>query len=261
MKPLLPIADDDSSLMATVRGMETKARGMVANLNQFKPTIALGADARLSYVLAEDPNEQTTEDYPRGYARPILDTGAPVALRIAQINAKALKIHAALSPFMTLDLPGQNTDSMQAHAAPLGFVSVRGCDLCWNGSVWETTLGLLPFSAHFDGAEDVVIPRQEFPAKTGMLFLEFNVSYAVNGTLKIAGETLRFEPAITNQCSISYAPDAGWSAGKIVSPLAWGEVPTKEFIAPVVLRVGNGEFPTSHVFMRPDGGGRVSPTE
>lgn len=261
----MPIITDDDSVEASVQALERKARGMSAYLQQFQPTVSLGSDARLMYVLAEDPNAQTTANYPDGYSKPLLDDGADIPHRLARTRSVAQRLINRIQPFMVQHLPGLDQTSLQGHAIPLGFVAVHGCDVNWNGRAWETTAGKLNIATLLPGQRDVIIPRMELGSGTGLVFLTINVQYNNDDAgVTILGAGLAFgeRGAARASTTISYNPVAGlWSPGTVISPLAWVLAPTAERPAPVVLRMGNGEFPVEHTFMRPIGMGGLQPVD
>ena len=264
MKPLLPILNDESSITSTAIGLERQVRGMEKALNQFQPAVSLTPEGRLMYGLTEDPNAQTCHLYPRTYAKPLLDDGADSVLRLGRVRRAVTNLATRLRPFTVQHLPGPDDTSLQGHAIPLGFAAAQGCDVNWNGERWQTTAGLLPLSVHLANHRDVVLPAADFSPGTGLLYLAFDVKFEADGLVTIIGGALRFaeQGGTPESTSIALDPRSGsWSDGTVISPLAWCIAPSNEQAAPVVIPMGNGQFPTSHSFMRPFSAGGISPLD
>lgn len=262
MKPLIPILNDESSITSTAIGLERQVRGMARALNQFQPAISLTPEGRLFYGLAEDPNAPTSNLYPRTYAKPLLDDGADTLHRLGRTRLAARSLITRLAPFTVQHLPGPDT-SLQGHAIPLGFMAVQGCDVNWNGSRWQTTAGLLPLSAHLEAHDDVRLPVAEFGPGTGLLYLSFDVQF-LGSAVRIIGGALRFAESgqTPESTAIAYDPQSDtWSSGTLISPLAWLIAPSADQAAPVVLPMGSGSFPVSHLFMRPFSTGGLLPVD
>jgi len=263
VRSLTPIAGSDESLSATADTLERQVLGMQRNLAQFRPTIALGRDARLMYVMAEDPNADTSAIYPTVYARPVLDDSdnLDASTRFARISARAEQLKSKMRAFTVQHVPGQGMTSLQAHAVPLGFMPVRGCDPNWNGASWTVTRGKVPVSNWFPGQEDIELPQSDFPGQSGLLFLAFHVNYQDGDALRIEHVAVGFNNSdVLTSTGMAFDPKSNaWQPGVIISPLHYLLAPKGDRKAPVVLRMGGGEAPTSHDFMRPHSQGGLVP--
>lgn len=255
-----------AAMEESLAGMEARLRGMSSSLLSLRPTIAHSTDARLMYVLASDEASPTGAPYPKGHAPRLLPDGADAPLRLARVRGELARLTARMAPFMTVDLPGQNDDNLQAHATPVGFLAMHGCDAVWNGRHWETMPGALNTVFQGVAEEDVVIDRAEFPPQAGLLHLRIQVRYGIPvDEVRVLGAQIAFAPAGSHA---STTADIGldvntesWTAGTVISPLAWLMPPTNERRAPVVLRLGNGQFPVEHDFSRPIGWGGLQPLD
>lgn len=252
VRTLAPIAGDAQSTADAVEPLARQVTAMERFLGQYRPTIALSGDARLMYVMAQDPNADTSALYPTIYAKPLLNEPA----NFARIRTKAAQLQAKMSAFTVQHLPGQSMTSLQGHAVPLGFVPVLGCDANWNGKGWTVTSGKLNISQHIEGHADFELPATGFDARTGLLYLRLDVQFKdTDGPLVIHSAAVAFtEGDIATETTISYDPaTATWTPGVIASPLAYLLAPTADHPAPVVLNFGTarGAVPTRHAFMLP----------
>ena len=251
-----PIAGDAASTANAVEPLARQVTAMQRFLAQYRPTVALGIDARLMYVMAEDPNADTSALYPSIYAKPILNDNPDVSAQFARIGAQAEQLKTKMRAFTVQHLPGRNSTSLQAHAVPLGFVPVRGCDPNWNGEGWTVTRGSLPLSEFIPGHRDIDLLATGFGGQTGMLYLRFDVQFAYSesyGAVTITNAAVAFaEGDVFSSTGMAFDPRSKtWSSGAIISPLNYLLAPNDEREAPVVLKMGNGEFPTKHFFAVP----------
>lgn len=263
VRTLGPIAGDATATADAVEPLARQVTAMQRFLGQYRPTISLGRDARLMYVMAEDPNADTSALYPRIYAKPLLNDNPDVSAQFARIGAQAEQLKTKMRAFTVQHLPGRDSTSLQAHAVPLGFVPVRGCDPNWNGKGWTVTRGSLPLSEFIPGHGDIDISESGFSGKTGMLYLRLDVQFAndADGSLTITNAAVAFaEGDVFSATGMAYEPKAKtWTPGTIISPLNYLLAPNEEREAPVVLKMGNGEFPTKHFFALPFTIGGLTP--
>lgn len=263
MQTLEPIAGDASATADAAEPLARQVTAMQRFLGQYRPTVALGRDARLMYVMAEDPNADTSALYPRIYAKPLLNDNPDVSAQFARIGAQAEQLKTKMRAFTVQHLPGRDSTSLQAHAVPLGFLPVRGCDPNWNGKGWTVTRGSLPLSEFIPGHRDIDIPESCFGAETGVLYLRLDVQFAedIDVALTITNAAVAFAKGdVFTSTGMAYEPKSKhWTPGAIISPLNYLLAPTEEREAPVVLKMGNGEFPTKHFFALPFTIGGLTP--
>ncbi len=269
MLPLFPIATDEASIADSARAMEDQVSAMQEHLDSYRPTVALGSDGRLSYVLTQDPASSTVPAYPRAGAKPLFGDGDTSA-RLARAKGMALDLAAKLAPYTVQTLPSATPgQSLQAHAIPLGFLPVRGCDANWTGKDWHVADGVLPLSLA-NGQRDLAIKGKHFEAITGVLFLRLKVAYgkADEGldpvTVEAATLELRKPAELPRSTDLIYNPASeAWEGGTVITPLNYLLAPEGNRKAPRVLRIIGGtvagEFPTAHQWMRPISGGGITP--
>lgn len=254
---LAPIAGSERSKADAVEPLARQVTAMERALGQFRPTIALGSDARLMYVMAQDPNADTSALYPTVYAKPLLGQPTDPNMLFGRVSAKARQLQAKMRAFTVQHLPGQDLSSLQGHAVPLGFLPVLGCDANWNGKAWTVTSGKLNVSQHIEGHADFDLPATDFTARTGLLHLRLDVQFTNSERgIAIVNAAVAFAQGdVATSTTFSYDPAGNaWTPGVIISPLAYLLAPTPERPAPVVLNFvdgARGEIPTRRAWMLP----------
>ena len=267
MLRMAPLPVDDDALGQAVEGLERQLNGMAENLGQFQPTIGLTPEGRLMYALAEDPNGPTNALYPvGGYAKPLHPETITPRHRLRRVAGNARRLITRLTPFaMTQGLPAAGAVSVNGQVMTLGFMSSQGLDVCWDGHEWHMTAGVFRFSEvlpDMTPKQDIKIKAQQFAAKSGLFYVKFGVQFLLKGGVTITSATVEFHAggdmfavlpgsAFRIDGSVPTRGTYPVSPGSVMSPLAYVLAPSKTRQAPVVLRMGNGVFPTGYIYSIP----------
>ena len=260
MLKMSPMALDEESIAESVEGLEKQLNGMAENLGSFQPTIGLTPDGRLMYALAQDPHGPNHVMYPvGGYARPLRPENISSRHRLRRVVNNARRLHARLAPFIVQSLPAPGFQSMRGLAMSVGYMASRGLDVTWNGDGWHVTAGAFRFSESMRGmtpADDIEIEAHAFPNKSGVIYVDFDVSLDEQWVVKIKGAKVKFfegEGNLTIRYTSSFRYDGsklldfGWplEASSVMAPLAYVLAPTDEKPAPAVVQTGWGQLPTT----------------
>ena len=266
MVKTIPVPVDDGSLAEGALGLERHLNGMAENLAIFQPTMGLTGEGRLMYALAKDPYGPTHAMYPvGGYAKPLKPESVTARHRLQRVKGNAMRLRSRLEPFMVQTLPADGDACVMGHATAVGFMSARGLDVCWNGKGWHVTPGFFEFSAQLPENPkrfDTVIHEHHFDGDPGLVYVEFAVEMLPGRGVRIIGVSLKFKRGGPNMmvCDKSnFRIDATrtidhWyviSPATVISPIAYVMPPQGERKAPVVLRMGHGEFPWDYNYTIP----------